>query len=374
MDFSWPDTLDELRDEVLSFVETATADLELLDDPWLREPSKQFDRRLGEAGYIGLRWPVEYGGGGRSALEHFVVMETLLLAGAPVSGAWFPDRQIGPVLLQYGTEDQKRRWLPDIIAGRSAWAIGMSEPDAGSNVAGISTKAEIDGDHFVVNGQKIWTSGAADADFCYLICRTSSDGPPHRGLSELVVDMSLPGISVNPIHDSAWGKHFNEVFFDDVRVPADCLIGEMNNAFGQTMRQLEHERGGIDRLVSNKRLYMDVVGLADTSDPLVRQQIATIETKYTIGRNLVLRNVLGQAPAGHSAVTKTFCTEFEQEVAQFVSQVLGARAMLAGAGTLEGRVARNVVYAPSYTIMGGTTQILRNIIGERVLGLAREPR
>ena len=152
MDFSWPDTLDELRDEVLSFVETATADLELLDDPWLREPSKQFDRRLGEAGYIGLRWPVEYGGGGRSALEHFVVMETLLLAGAPVSGAWFPDRQIGPVLLQYGSEDQKRRWLPDIIAGRSAWAIGMSEPDAGSNVAGISTKAEIDGDHFVVGG------------------------------------------------------------------------------------------------------------------------------------------------------------------------------------------------------------------------------
>lgn len=374
MDFAWPADLDVLRDEVLAFVERATADLELIDDAWLRQPSKEFDRRLGEAGYIGLRWPTEYGGGGRSALEHFVVMETLLLAGAPVSGAWFPDRQIGPVLLQYGTEEQKQRWLPDIIAGRSAWAIGMSEPDAGSNVAGISTRAELDGDRFVVNGQKIWTSGAADADFCYLICRTSTDGPPHKGLSELVVDMSLPGISVNPIHDSAWGSHFNEVFFDDVSVPADCLIGDMNNAFGQTMRQLEHERGGIDRLVSNKRLYLDVRDLADTTDRRIRQQIAAIETKYTIGRNLVLRNVLGQAPAGHSAVTKTFCTEFEQEVAEFVSRVLGARSMLATSGSLEERAARNIVYAPSYTIMGGTTQILRNIIGERVLGLPREPR
>ncbi|MCP4962804.1 MAG: acyl-CoA dehydrogenase [Actinomycetia bacterium] len=374
MDLAWPEDLDRLRDEVLDFVVTATADLELIDDAWLRRPSKEFNKRLGNAGYIGLRWSPEYGGGGRSPIEHFVVMETLLLAGAPVSGAWFPDRQIGPVLLQYGTEDQKQRWLPGIVAGDSSWAIGMSEPDAGSNVAGISTRADLDGDVFIVNGQKIWTSGAADADFCYLICRTSSDGPPHKGLSELVVDMSLPGIEVAAIHDSAWGDHFNEVFFDDVRVPADCLIGEMNNTFAQTMRQLEHERGGVDRLVSNKRLYLDVLPLADTSDPLVRQRVAAIETKYSIGRHLVLRNVLGQAPPGHSAIAKTFCTEFEQEVADFASHILGPRATLATDGELEGRVARNVVYAPSYTIMGGTTQILRNIIGERVLGLPREPR
>jgi len=368
VDFTWPPALETLRDEVLAFVETATADLELVDDAWLREPSKTFDRRLGQAGYIGMTWPTAHGGGGRSRLEHFTVMETLLLAGAPVSGAWFPDRQIGPVLLEYGTQDQIERWLPDIIAGRSAWCIGMSEPDAGSDVSRIATRATRDGETYQVSGQKIWTSGAAEADFCYLICRTSTDGPPHKGLSELIVDMTLPGITVTPIHDSAGGHHFNEVFFDDVAVPASCLIGTENNAFGQTMRQLEHERGGIDRLVSNKRLYLDALVWADTTDPIVRQECARIETKYRIGRNLVLRNVLRQSEAVYSAITKTFCTEFEQQVADFIGRTAGAQTML------QGRVARNVVYAPAYTIMGGTTQILRNIIGERILGLPREPR
>ena len=141
MDFEWPPELDRLRHEVLDFVTVATADLDLVDDAWLMQPSRVFNRRLGDRGWIGMRWPHAYGGREASALEHFTVMETLLLAGAPVSGAWFPDRQIGPVLLQFGTEDQKARWIPGIVAGESSWCIGMSEPDAGSNVAGISTRA-----------------------------------------------------------------------------------------------------------------------------------------------------------------------------------------------------------------------------------------
>jgi len=368
MDFEWPSGLNELRREVLDFVTEATADLDLVDDAWLMQPSQIFNKRLGERGWIGMRWPHAYGGHEASALEHFTVMETLLLAGAPVSGAWFPDRQIGPVLLQFGTEDQKARWIPGIVAGESSWCIGMSEPDAGSNVAGVSTRAVPGTDGFTVNGQKIWTSGAYEADFCYLICRTSTDGPPHRGLSELIVDMASPGITVKRIRDASGNDHFCEVFFDDVLVPGANLIGELNGSFGQTMRQLEHERGGIDRLVSNKRLYLDAVAGADTDDPLIRQQIASIETKYTIGRHLVLRNVMRQIEPAYSAVTKTFATEFEQEVAQFIGNASGADAMLTG------RVARNLVYAPSYTIMGGTTEILRNIIGERILGLPREPR
>ena len=357
MDFDWPAELDDLKNEVLRFVASATADLELLDDAWLVQPSRAFNRRLGARGWIGMRWPKEYGGQEASALEHFVVMETLLLAGAPVSGAWFPDRQIGPVLLQYGTEEQKQRWIPEITAGESAWCIGMSEPDAGSNVAGISTRAELSGDAFIVNGQKIWTSSAHESDWCYLICRTSADGPPHRGLSELVVDMNTPGITVNQIRDASGNDHFCEVFFDDVVVPATNLIGELNNSFGQTMRQLEHERGGIDRLLSNKRLYLDFAPLAQAGDALIRQQMATIESKYTIGRHLALRNVLRQVDPAYSTVTKTFATEFEQEVSNFIGQVAGPHAML------EGRVARNLVYAPAYTIMGGTTQVLRNVMG-----------
>jgi len=368
MDFEWPSGLNELRREVLDFVTEATADLDLIDDAWLMQPSKVFNKRLGDRGWIGMRWPHAYGGREASSLEHFTVMETLLLVGAPVSGAWFPDRQIGPVLLQFGTEDQKARWIPGIVAGESSWCIGMSEPDAGSNVAGISTRATATNGGFVVNGQKIWTSGAHEADFCYLICRTSTEGPPHRGISEFVVDMASPGITVNRIRDASGNDHFCEVFFEDVMVPDENLIGEINGSFGQTMKQLEHERGGIDRLVSNKRLYLDALAEADTDDPLIRQQIALIETKYTIGRHLVLRNVMRQVEPTYSAVTKTFATEFEQQVAKFIGEVSGPEAMLTG------RVAHNLVYAPSYTIMGGTTQILRNIIGERILGLPREPR
>ena len=246
----------------------------------------------------------------------------------------------------------------------------MSEPDAGSDVASIRTRAVADGDAFVVNGQKIWNSGAMSADWIYLIVRTDPDAPPHAGLSELMVDMRSPGITIRPIKDMTGSEHFCEVWFEDVRVPAANLVGELNGSFRQLMRQMEHERGGIDRLLSNRKLYADVVERADHSDPLVRQEIAAIESGYRIGRLLVLREVLGQAPKSFSAATKTFCTELEQRIATFCAASLGPTAMLAEPG-LSQRVSRNVAYAPAYTIMGGTTQILRNIIGERVLGLPR---
>jgi alkylation response protein AidB-like acyl-CoA dehydrogenase len=246
----------------------------------------------------------------------------------------------------------------------------MSEPDAGSDVAAVRTRAVRDGDDFVVTGQKIWTSGAAVSDHCYLVARTDPDAPPHAGLSELLVDMRSPGISTKPIVDMTGNDHFCEVFFDDVRVPAVNLVGELHGSFRQIMRQMEHERGGIDRLVSNRTLYRDCLPLADRADVVVRQEIAALESGYRIGRHLVLREVLGQAPKGFSAATKTFCTELEQRVASFCSSALGPAATLAEPGITR-RVARNICYAPAYTIMGGTTQILRNIIGERLLGLPR---
>jgi alkylation response protein AidB-like acyl-CoA dehydrogenase len=246
----------------------------------------------------------------------------------------------------------------------------MSEPDAGSDVASLRTKAVRDGDHFVVSGQKVWTSGAALAHWCYLIARTDPDAPPHAGLSEIVVDMTSPGISVAPIIDMTGNDHFCEVSFDDVVVPADHLVGTPHGSFRQVMRQMEHERGGIDRLLSNRALYLDCLASVDVTDPVVRQEIASLETGYRIGRHLVLREVLGQAPHQFSAATKTFCTELEQRVASFCGRALGPHGLLTEPG-LGGRVARNLCYAPAYTIMGGTTQILRSIIGERVLGLPR---
>ena len=366
--------------EALKVGREASERADVPDDSWIIGHDRAFAQELGARGWLGMTWPADHGGGGRGPLDRFVVFEALISTGAPVAAAWFADRQMGPTLLQYGTDEQRARWLPGIIAGTSMWCIGMSEPDAGSNVAGIRTRAERDGDEWVVNGQKIWTSGAADADWCYLIARTDPNAKPHEGLSELVVEMRSPGVSVRPIVDMTGSRHFCEVYFEDVRVPGAHLVGEPNSSFRQVMRQMEHERGGIDRLVSNRRLYEDVQPWADTTDPLIRQEMAGIESGYRIGRLLVLRETLGQAPRQFSAATKTFCTELEQRIAAFCGRVLGPWALLAesrdgsGVQALARRVGRNLCYAPAYTIMGGTTQILRNILGERTLGLPREPR
>jgi len=370
MDFELSPELLALQAEALDVGRAAAEQAELTEDTWIAAPDRTFSMELGKRGWLGMTWPVEAGGGGRTPIERFIVFEALIGAGAPLATSWFADRQMGPTLLQFGTPDQQRAHLPSILDGSSAWSIGMSEPDAGSDVASIRTRATRGGDDFVVNGQKIWNSGAATADWIYLIARTDADAKPHAGLSELIVDMRSPGITIQPIRDMTGGDHFCEVFFEDVRVPAENLVGELNGSFRQVMRQMEHERGGIDRLLSNRKLYVDVLPHADCADPRVRQEVAAIEIGYRIGRLLVLREVLGQAPKQFSAATKTFCTELEQRIAQFCASVLGPHAMLAEPG-LPQRVSRNVAYAPAYTIMGGTTQILRNILGERVLGLPR---
>lgn len=368
MDFSWTDEQRALRAEARELAADAIARFGRHNDSWMNGYSKDFARELGERGWIGLTWPTEFGGGGRPAIDRLIIGEELIAAGAPIAAMWFADRQMGPTLMAFGRPDQQAAFLPDILDGSTTWCIGMSEPGAGSDLAGLSTRAERDGDDFVINGQKIWTSFAAVADYCYLICRTSADGPPHQGISEVVVPMSTPGIEVRPITDMTTNRHFCEVFFTDVRVPTSNLVGTEGNAFKQTMRQLEHERGGIDRLVSNRALYEMALARCDRSDPRVRQAVAALETGYRIGRILVIRESLGQAPRGFSAATKCFCTEHEQRVADFVARALGAEA------TLWDDVTAGLMYGPGYTIMGGTSNIMRNILGERVLGLPREPR
>lgn len=373
MEFTLAPELEALAAEARAVGRAAADELAQPEDAWLIGESVTFGHHLAERGWLGMTWPVADGGGGRSPLERFVVWEQLIAAGAPIATVWFADRQIGPTLLQYGSDEQRARFLPDILAGRAKWSIGMSEPDAGSDVASLRTRAEPVGDPdapdaWVVNGTKVWTSGATHADWCYLVARTDPDAPRHQGLSELVVDLHAPGVTIQPIVDMTGNRHFCEVILEDVEVPADRLVGTRNGSFKQIMRQMEHERGGIDRLVSNRRLYEDLLPAADHTDPRIRQEIAALETGYRIGRLMVLREVLGQAPSGWSAATKTFCTEFEQRVAAFCARVAGADALLWG------RVARNLCYAPGYTIMGGTTQILRNVLAERLLGLPREPR
>ena len=366
MDFSWTAEQQALRAEAASVAAAAVARFGRSNDSWINGYSKEFSRELAGRGWIGMTWPDNpYSGPASPPIDRLIVGEEMIKAGAPIAASWFADRQMGPSLLTYGTADQQAAFLPGIVAGETTWCIGMSEPNAGSDLAGLKTAAVSDGDSFVINGQKIWTSFAATADFCYLICRTSQEGPPHAGISEVIVPMDTPGLEVRPIKDMTTNRHFCEVFFTDVRVPVANLVGVEGGAFKQTMRQLEHERGGIDRLVSNYALYQMARERADTTDAVVRDEIASLEIGYRIGRILVVRETLKQAPAGFSAATKCFCTEHEMRVSDFVSRVFGPEA------TLWDDVTRGLSYAPGYTIMGGTSNVMRNILGERVLGLPR---
>ncbi len=365
MDFTWTPDQIELREQARKVARSAVERYGRHNDSWINGYSQDFAKELAALGWIGMTWPSAFGGGGRPAIDRLIVGEELIAAGAPVAAMWFGDRQMGPTLIAYGRPDQQAEFLPGILAGETTWCIGMSEPNAGSDLASLKTAAVRDGDDWVINGQKIWTSFGEIADYCYLICRTSTDGPPHAGISEIIVPMDTPGIEVRPIKDLTTNRHFCEVFFTDVRVPAVNLVGTEGAAFKQTMRQLEHERGGIDRLVSNYALYQLALERADHSDPLLRQEIASLEIGYRLGRILVIREVLHQAPTGFSAATKCFCTEHEARVAQFVSRVLGMEA------TLWDDITRGLAYEPAYTIMGGTSNVMRNILGERVLGLPR---
>lgn len=366
MDFAWTAEQKALREQAAAVAADGVARFGRSNDSWINGFSKEFSRTLADHGWIGMTWPENpYSGAPRPAIDRLIIGEEMIKAGAPIGASWFADRQMGPSLLAHGTPAQQAAFLPGIVSGETTWCIGMSEPDAGSDLAALTTSARRDGDEWVINGQKIWTSFGAVADYCYCICRTSTDGPPHKGISEIIVPMDAPGIEVRPIKDMTTNRHFCEVFFSDVRVPVDNLVGAEGGAFKQTMAQLEHERGGIDRLVSNYALYLIARDRADTTDPLVRQEIARLETYYRLGRILVVREVLKQAPAGFSAATKCFCTEHEQRVADFVSRALGP------AATLWDDVTRGLCYSPGYTIMGGTSNVMRNILGERVLGLPR---
>ncbi|CAN5736895.1 acyl-CoA dehydrogenase family protein [soil metagenome] len=373
MDWSWTTEQVALRRHAHDVAADGVARFSRSNDSWINGYSKEFAKELSALGWIGMTWPAEHGGGGRHPMDRLIVGEELIMAGAPIASMWFADRQMGPSLIAYGREDQRAEFLPGILSGDTTWCIGMSEPNAGSDLAALKTTARDDGDDWVLNGQKIWTSFAALADYCYVICRTSTSGRPHEGISEIIVPMSTPGIDVRPITDMTTNRHFCEVFFEEARVPKANLVGTEGNAFRQTMRQLEHERGGIDRLVSNHALYLVALERARERGLLqrhtvLRDEAARLEIGYRVGRMLVIREVMRRAPAGFSAATKCFCTEHEWAVSQFVARVLGPDA------TLWDDVTKGLCYAPGYTIMGGTSNVMRNILGERLLGLPREPR
>jgi alkylation response protein AidB-like acyl-CoA dehydrogenase len=381
MDFRFTPEQEAFRQEVSTFLQEALPEPpDIAEDGWIVGFDREFSKQLAARGWIGLTWPREYGGQGRSYLDRLILTEELLRHSAPVAAHWLGDRQMGPSILRYGTPEQQQKYLPGIISGDLVFCIGMSEPGAGSDLAGLQTRAVEDGDSYVLNGQKIWTSFAHLADYCYLVARTNPEVPKHKGISEFIVDMQTPGITIKPIVDMTGAHHFNEVFFDNVRVPKDCLVGEKDRGWYQIASQLDYERSGVERLMSNYPLlgaitrYVKETGRH--SSEVVRHRLAQLHIEFTMGKFLVYKVawLLSQEviPNAESAAAKAFCTEFEQRLAQAASELMGGYGQLmpgSHAALLGGRVARAYLYAPAYTIQGGTSTILRNIIAMRGLGL-----
>jgi alkylation response protein AidB-like acyl-CoA dehydrogenase len=371
-----------IRDDIRAFLaEALPPPGAIQEDGWISGFAPEFSRRMGAAGWIGMTWPRSYGGGERSYVERAIVTEELLRAGAPTAAHWTGDRQIGPSLLAHGSEEQKREILPRIVRGELVFCLGMSEPGAGSDLAALKTRAVEDGDAFVVDGQKVWTSLASHAHYCYLVARTDPDAPRHRGISELLVDMTLPGISVRPLVDMTGEHHFNEVFFENVRVPRQWLIGEKNRGWFQIASQLDYERAGMERLLSYAPLIRDLEAHIRATgrgrDPWIRDALARFHGELAVGRLLLYRIAWnlsrGITPTAETALAKLYGTELEQRLARFAGEVLGDDALLTDGGTpLGARVARAMLNAPGLTIRGGTVEILRNIVAQRGLGLPRD--
>src|SRR4051794_26154955 len=366
---------EQVRAEVREFLaaELAAGTFTTHVDTWLSGVDPAFSRKLGERGWLGMTWPRRYGGHERSAMERYAVTEELLAAGAPVAAHWIADRQSGPNLLRYGTEEQRRSILPRIAAGECYFVIGMSEPDSGSDLASIRTRARRDGDgDWVVNGAKVWTSNAHAAHYAITLVRTSPADPAdrHAGLSQLLVDLSLPGITVNPIRILDGGHHFNEVVFDDVVVPGDMLLGEEGNGWHQVTAELAFERSGPERFLSTYPLIAEFARRA--TEPAQQATLGRLSARLLALRQLSLRIAgaldRGELPDIPAALVKDVGTTFEADVIDEVRRAVDVPASLDSPDPLGRALAEAQLHAPGYTLRGGTNEILRGIVG-RGLGL-----
>jgi alkylation response protein AidB-like acyl-CoA dehydrogenase len=333
----------------------------------------EFSRTLAARGWVGMAVPREYGGQGATAVERFVVVEELLAAGAPIVAHWVAERQTAPTLLAFGTPEQRDWFLPRITAGECWFSLGMSEPDAGSDLASVRTAATRTDGGWVLNGTKIWTSAAHLNHFFVVLCRTSAAEDRHHGLSQLIVDLHAPGVKVSPIHYLDGSHHFNEVVFDDVFVPDDRVLGEVGSGWHQVTSELAYERSGPDRYLSVFGLVKQFVAeFGATFDDAQRAAVGRASAKLWTIRQLslaVARSLEhGAAPAVESALVKDIGTVYEQEVVEMLRHVAGQEVDPAGPGLFERLLAEAVLTAPSFTLRGGTTEVLRSIAAK---GLSR---
>ena len=369
-----PEAAERLRAEVRAFVaEHMPADY-LPNSDFNEGHSPEFTRALGRRGWIGMTWPAQYGGGERTFFERYVVTEELLAAGAPVSAHWIADRQSGPLLLRYGTEAQCARYLPGIARGETYFSIGMSEPDSGSDLASVSTRAEAVQGGWVVNGTKVWTTDAHRNHYMVTLVRTDPGGDNrHAGLSQLVVDLHGEGVTVRPIRNIAGGEDFNEVVFEDCFVADEDVIGEPGNGWEQVTSELSYERSGPERFLSAFRVFVEFVRAAgpepdESTAALIGRIASHIMTLRKMSMSVAGMLQDGKSPAVEAALVKQLGNDFEKLVPELLRLAPPAASVGAAGSALRRSFEQTLLHSPSFTVRGGTREILRGVIA-RGLGL-----
>lgn len=367
----WPDSAPQLREQVRKLAaEHDRGDPVARANSWAK-PDPDFSRALGAAGLIGMTWPAEYGGHERSPLERYVVLEELLAAGAPVGAHWIADRQTGALLLRYGSEEVKRRWVPGMARGEVYACIGLSEPNAGSDLAAVRTTARRDGDDWIISGQKLWTTNAHNAHVMIALVRSEAGSERNKGLSQFVIPMDAPGVTVRPIIDLTGGHDFNEVFFDDVRVPATALVGVEGNGWQQVTAELSLERSGPERYISSLALLIELIRFAeDREEPslnaLVARLAADTWTLRLMSASVAAKIARGEDPALEATMVKDLGNSFEQELPTLVQAAVNVDP--AGPEAIGLVLGHLLQISPSFSLRGGTREILKGIIA-RGLGL-----
>ena len=354
------------------------------DEHALFEERHAWERKLGEAGWIGIGWPKSVGGRDLDLSQQVVFHEEYARAGGPGRVGHIGEGLLAPTLIHYGSEEQKQRFLPAIRSGDEIWCQGYSEPNAGSDLANVQTRAELIGDEWVISGQKVWTSGASHSDWCFVLCRTNPDAPKHKGLSYLLVPMRQAGVEVRPIVQLTGDAEFSETFFNEARAPAENLVGEPGDGWKVAMGTLAFERGA--STLGQQMLFQNdldrVIAVAKengkAADPVIRQRIAQAWMGLRIQRYNALRTLSqseGAELSREAMITKIYWATWHRDLGKLAMDVLGPQAEITeGAPYQLGALQRMFLFTRSDTIYGGSNEIQRNIIAERALGLPREPR
>ena len=350
---------------------------------------RAWQRKIYDGGWAGIAWPKEYGGRGASLMEQVIFTEEMAKVGAPNMPGVLGLQLVGPTTITYGTEAQKARYLRTILSGEEIWCQGFSEPNAGSDLAALRTEAKLEGDHFIVNGQKVWTSYGWASDWCELVVRTDTDAPKHKGLTVLLVDMHSPGVDVRPLRQMTGESEFNELFFTNVKVPVENVLGKVNDGWNVAIGTLMHERAtlGAGIQIVIKRSFERIVQLAKTvmrngrpavEDPMIRQKLAQCYADLEIMRLNQMRAyskmTAGGTPGADGSLQKIFWSELNQRFQQVAQEVLGSYGQLTKGGNYsidDGIWTYNYLRARGNTIEAGTSEIQRLIVGHFVLGLPK---